>query len=96
MRQSFEGSVLSMKILSARRKKRHSLFDIFNVLFMTLLSLIFLYPLLMTLGLSFSSAKELVGKSVILFPVGFSTQSYVAFLTDTAIFRYYVNTMSMP
>ena len=39
-----------MKILSARRKKRHSLFDIFNVLFMTLLSLIFLYPLLMTLG----------------------------------------------
>jgi ABC transporter, permease protein len=93
MRQSFEGSVLSMKILSARRKKRHSLFDIFNVLFMTLLSLIFLYPLLMTLGLSFSSAKELVGKSVILFPVGFSTQSYVAFLTDTAIFRYYVNTI---
>ncbi|MBC8544121.1 carbohydrate ABC transporter permease [Bianquea renquensis] len=82
-----------MKILSARRKKRHSLFDIFNVLFMTLLSLIFLYPLLMTLGLSFSSAKELVGKSVILFPVGFSTQSYVAFLTDTAIFRYYVNTI---
>ena len=68
-----------MKILSARRKKRHSLFDIFNVL--------------MTLGLSFSSAKELVGKSVILFPVGFSTQSYVAFLTDTAIFRYYVNTI---
>ena len=60
---------------------------------MTLLSLIFLYPLLMTLGLSFSSAKELVGKSVILFPVGFSTQSYVAFLTDTAIFRYYVNTI---
>ena len=82
-----------MKILSARRKKRHSLFDIFNVLFMTLLSLIFLYPLLMTLGLSFSSAKELVGKSVILFPVGFSTQSYAAFLTDTAIFRYYVNTI---
>lgn len=60
-----------MHTKAAGRKRRWSLFDVVNTIFLVLLSAIFLYPLLMTLGLSFSSAKELVGKNVILMPIGF-------------------------
>ena len=82
-----------MNVQAAGRNKKYNAFDVCNVIFMVLLSAVFLYPLLMTLGLSFSSAKELVGRSVILFPRGFTTQSYVAFLSDASILRYYWNTV---
>ncbi len=82
-----------MHTKAAGRKRRWSLFDVVNTIFLVLLSAIFLYPLLMTLGLSFSSAKELVGKNVILMPIGFSLQSYQTILADPAILRYYLNTI---
>ena len=82
-----------MHTKAAGRKRRWSLFDVVNKIFLVLLSAIFLYPLLMTLGLSFSSAKELVGKNVILMPIGFSLQSYQTILADPAILRYYLNTI---
>ncbi len=47
----------------------------------------------MTLGLSFSSAKALVGQNVILMPKGFSLQSYQTILADPKILRYYLNTI---
>lgn len=74
-------------------KRKRSLFDYVNTVLLVLLSAIFLYPLLMTLGLSFSSAKALVGQNVILMPKGFSLQSYQTILADPKILRYYLNTI---
>lgn len=77
--------------MGARRK--WTAFDWINTVFLVLLSAVFLYPLLMTLGLSFSSAKALVGQNVILLPKGFTLQSYQTILSDPSILRYYWNTI---
>lgn len=74
-------------------KRRWTAFDWFNTIFLVLLSAVFLYPLLMTLGLSFSSPKALVGQNVILLPKGFTLQSYQTILSDPTILRYYWNTI---
>lgn len=60
---------------------------------MILLSLCFIYPVLMTLAQSFSDAKEMVGKTVYLWPRGFSLSSYKQILSDPVIVRYYWNTI---
>ena len=64
-----------------------------NNALMILLSLCFIYPVVMTLGQSFSDAKAMVGKTVFLFPVGFSLDSYKQLLSDISILRYYWNTI---
>lgn len=74
-------------------KRRWTAFDWFNTIFLVLLSAVFLYPLLMTLGLSFSSPKALVGQNVFLLPEGFTLQSYQTILSDPGILRYYWNTI---
>ena len=79
------------KAVGARRK--WTAFDWFNTVFLVLLSAVFLYPLLMTLGLSFSSPRALVGQNVILLPKGFTLQSYQTILSDPTILRYYWNTI---
>ena len=79
------------KAVGAGRK--WTAFDWINTVFLVLLSAVFLYPLLMTLGLSFSSAKALVGQNVILLPKGFTLQSYQTILSDPSILRYYWNTI---
>lgn len=68
-------------------------FDVVNCIFMVLLSLIFIYPLLMTLAQSFSDATEMVGKTVFLTPIGFNVESYKFILSDITIIRYYLNTI---
>lgn len=68
-------------------------FDYMNNALMILLSLCFIYPVVMTLGQSFSDAKAMVGKTVFLFPVGFSLDSYKQLLSDISILRYYWNTI---
>ncbi len=75
-------------------KSRYNAFDYLNVIIMILLSIIFIYPLLMTLSLSFSTPKELVGvNNILLLPKGFSLQSYQTLLSDPSILRYYANTI---
>lgn len=68
-------------------------FDYMNNALMILLSLCFIYPVVMTLAQSFSDAKAMVGKTVFLFPVGFSLDSYKQLLSDISILRYYWNTI---
>ncbi len=82
-----------MQIQTAGSKRKWKLFDYINTAILILLSVIFLYPLLMTTGLSFSSAKALVGQNVILMSKGFTLQSYQAILSDPSILRYYLNTI---
>lgn len=78
---------------SSAMVQKKTLFDFINVLIMTVLCVIFIYPLLMTLGQSFSDAQAMVGKSVFLFPIGFSLESYKILLSDITILRYYLNTI---
>lgn len=73
--------------------KRFSLFEVLNIIFMLVLCIIFIYPLVMTLALSFSDAKAMVGTTVYLLPKGFTFTSYQAILSDLSILRYYINTL---
>ena len=74
-------------------RARFSIFDFLIYLFLTLLSLSFLYPLANQLALSISDARELGWQHVSVVPVGFSLDSYRALLSDDTILRYYVNTV---
>ncbi|MEG0692298.1 MAG: carbohydrate ABC transporter permease [Oscillospiraceae bacterium] len=78
---------------STSKLNRLTTFDYINYTFMLLLCGIFIYPLIMTLALSFSDAQEMVGKNVYLVPIGFNLQSYSALLSDATILRYYFNTI---
>ena len=82
-----------MNVNHAGARKRLQPFDYLNILIMVILCVIFIYPLLMTIGLSFSDAKAMVGQTVYLFPIGFSLTSYQAILSDISILRYYFNTI---
>ena len=78
----------------SHRLNRPGLFDYVNGLVMVLLCLIFLYPFIMTLNLSFSTPQQLVGaNNMILTPKGFSFQSYQVLLADPGILRNYLNTI---
>lgn len=75
-------------------QKKVTAFDVFLVVFFTLLSALFLYPILSTFALSFSDSRVLMAQPVYLWPKGFSLQSYVALLNDSRVLRYYLNTIS--
>ena len=74
-------------------RARFSIFDFLIYLFLTLLSLSFLYPVANQLALSISDAGELGWQRVNVVPIGFSTDSYRALLANDAILRYYINTV---
>ena len=74
-------------------RARFSIFDFLIYLFLTLLSLSFLYPIANQLALSISDADELGWQRVNVVPIGFSTDSYRALLANDAILRYYINTV---
>lgn len=78
----------------SKSKKPFDVFNCVNIILMILMSIIFIYPLILTLSLSFSTPKELIGvNNVMLLPKGFSFQSYAALLSDSSILRYYANTI---
>lgn len=62
------------------------LFDVFNVIFFTLLSIAFLYPVVYIISLSLSEAKAITEGQVFLYPVGFNTEAYkYVFRDDTTM-----------
>lgn len=74
-------------------KQRNSLFDVVNIVFFVLISISFIYPLLMTLATSISNPEMLGSKSVSVWPIGFSVDAYRLLLSDGRIMRYYFNTI---
>ncbi len=75
-------------------QKKVTGFDIFLVVILSLMSALFLYPLLSTLAMSVSDSKVLLSSPVYLWPKGFSLQSYRALLGDARIGLYYFNTIA--
>lgn len=62
------------------------LFDVFNVIFFTLLSVAFLYPVVYIISLSLSEAKAITEGQVFLYPVGFNVEAYkYVFRDDTTV-----------
>lgn len=74
-------------------RRRIGAFDILNYTFFVVISLTFLYPLVMTLAISFSDAVKLSSRPIGVWPVGFTLDSYKMLLSDGRILRYYLNTV---
>ena len=68
-------------------------FNIFNYIFLFLLVLTFVYPIIMTLSVSFSEPKALTTENVFLLPKGFTLDAYKLLLSDVRILKYYLNTI---
>lgn len=73
--------------------RKFNLFDVFNYTFITLLSLCFIYPLILTLSISISSPKALGNGNIFLLPKGFSLDAFKFLLTDGRILKYYSNSI---
>ncbi len=73
--------------------KKVTLFDIAIYFCLTALCLSFLYPIIITVSLSFSDPKVLAHNNVSLLPMGFSLDSYKMLLADGRILKYYMNTI---
>ena len=72
------------------------LFQIFNYTFLTLLSIVCIYPLWHVLMASFSDHYELLGHSgLLLWPLEFTTSAYKKVLANPDIFNGYVSTIKL-
>lgn len=74
-------------------RRRIGLFDVVNYVFFVVISLSFLFPLVMTLAISFSESLKLGSKPIGIWPIGFTLDSYKMLLSDGRILRYYLNTI---
>lgn len=69
-------------------------FDVFNLIFLLLLSVCFLYPVWYCLMASFSDPTKLISHVGLLFiPDGFSLEGYKAILSDNKVLVGYANTL---
>ena len=77
------------------RTKGEKVFDVFNVCFMVLLAIIFIYPLWHVLCLSFGNITYSNQLGLRLFPTGklFTLASYKKILTDPSLLEAYGNTL---
>lgn len=73
--------------------KRLTLFDYINYSIIGLLCALFLYPVLLTLSISFSDPDLLLRDNVIILPRGFSLDAYGLLLSDGRILTYYRNSI---
>ena len=84
-----------MIIKSWRRESFGSkAFDVINVALMCILVIIFIYPLLNVIAISFSDYKNIAAGSVTVYPKGFNTSSYMYVLKDKFVYIGYRNTIA--
>lgn len=80
--------------MKIKQGKASRLFDIFNTIFLFMVTVMCLYPFLFVLFASFSNPNGLAKHSgVLLAPVGFSLESYQQVLSNNNIWRGYGNTI---
>lgn len=68
-------------------------FDIFNVIFMILMSIIFLYPFVNVIAMSLSEVAPITRGEVTWFPIGFNVEGYKIVFGQNLIWRAYGNTI---
>lgn len=74
-------------------KKRFTLFDFFNYAFMVVLGFIFLYPVWYCIITSVTPADEISKGLPLLWPKGFSLNSYRIVLSEPMLPTYYLNSI---
>lgn len=72
--------------------KGDTLFDIINLIVLSAVTCIVLYPLLFVVGASFSSPAAVLEGRVWLLPQGWNVQSYIRVFQDRGIMEGYLNT----
>jgi putative aldouronate transport system permease protein len=73
--------------------KGEKIFKVFNYIFLSIISLITLYPVLFVISASLSSPASVLGGQVVLFPVDVTFDSYKILLKNTDIYLAYANTI---
>lgn len=77
-----------------KRTKGERIFGVFNTVFLTLLSIVCLYPIYYVLMASFSESGKLLSHSgLLLAPTGFSTSAYKVIINNGNIWSGYTNTL---
>ncbi|MBQ8231773.1 MAG: carbohydrate ABC transporter permease [Lachnospiraceae bacterium] len=76
-----------------KRKKKVSMFDVCNTIFMLLVLLIIVYPLYYAVIASFSEASAVASGKVIWKPIGFTLDSYKQVFSNEKIWIGYANTI---
>lgn len=75
-------------------KKKTGIFDVVNIVILTVLAVVTLYPFLYVTFASFSDPIKLMSdSSLLLFPKGFSLNAYVKVFQNPSIYRGYMNTI---
>lgn len=69
------------------RKRKWSIFDIVNTIFLGLMSLIMIYPFYNVFITSFAKYEDLIASSVYLFPVSFQLDSYKMVLSESSFYK---------
>lgn len=76
-----------------KETKVDRVFNIFNLIFVTIIMLLVLYPVIYVISASFSSATSLVKGEVYLLPVKPTIAGYKALLAKPAVWRGYLNSV---
>lgn len=76
-----------------RRSYDDKIFDIVNCVLLSILTLVFLYPLIYVLSCSFSNAEAVWSGKVVLFPVDFNISGYIKAFQNEDIWRGYLNSI---
>ncbi len=77
----------------ANKKASAKAFDIVNVIFLGLLTLIVLYPVLNIVSISVSSDTAVMTNKVTFYPVGFDLDAYQQIFTNKSLLRSFGNTV---
>lgn len=81
-------------VKKGRRKKKHfSLFDVFNVIFMILLAIVFIYPFWYTLVISVSTPEYATSLGFKFIPPKITFDAYRSVLDNSSIWVAYANTL---
>ncbi len=78
----------------ARRESvGYRVFQVFNVILMSVISIVTLYPFLYLVAQSFSSEQAIIKGLVTIFPVDFNITTYISVLEKGDFQRFYLNTL---
>ena len=76
-----------------RKSKGERVFNVFNIIFMTILVLLTIYPFLNQLAISLSSTTGILNEGVTIFPKGFNIDTYVDIAKEKDFWLSYGNTI---
>ena len=84
-----------MSIKAWKRESRGSkIFDVINIMIMLVLIVIFVYPVLNVIAISFSDYKSVISGDVTIYPIGFTTEAYTYVFKDRYLLVSYMNTIA--